>query len=259
MSHRVQIEKNIRNGCPRKVNIDGFLFPSIGSVYKEYGISPVSITTLKNNGMSYEEAISYAIDHVAELNDKRQERANKAEINRAKQALARAKRKERERQALLTFQGKTYETFRRAVEDLSWDNDIFMNPASIKASAKKNNKPLEEQLQITMDKHLARKNKEEAAGRKKYGAFHKKMMGEIYHEAVQMVLAGGLSSLLDEGAAEIIAENIGVSLDDARDVVKDLIENEHRYSRFDYENREKIRYQNKYWMYSDIYKRWDWK
>lgn len=258
MSHRVQIEKNIRNGCPRKVNIDGYLFPSIGSVYKEYGISPVSVQSLRNGGMAYEEAISYAIDHVAELNDKRQERANKAEINRAKQALARAKRKERERQALFSFQGKTYETFRRAVEDLSWANDIFMSPASIKASAKKNGRTLEEQLQITLDKHLTRKNKEDMECRKKYGSFHGKMMGEIYHEAVQMVLNGGLSSLSDDGAAEIIAENIGVSLDNAKEIVADFIENEHRYSHFNYDEREKIRHQNKYWMYSDIYQRWDW-
>ena len=253
--HIVEIERNIPKGYPKKVNIDGFLFPSIASVCKEYGISSSSVNSLKSSGMSLEEAISYAIDHVDELNDKRQERAARAEICRARRALERAEYKEKQRRALFAFNGKTYENFRRAVEDLSWENDILMNYASIKSSAKKCGRTLEEQLQLTLDRHIARKNKEDAECRKKYGLFHGKMMGEIYHEAVQMVTDGGLGSLSDEGASEIIADGAGISIDNAKEMVKDLIENERLYSHFDYENRESIRINNKLDLYWHAYHR----
>ncbi len=258
MGHRIEIEKNVRNGCSKKTAVDGILYPSVGAACRGLGVSPASLTALRKRGMSCEEALSYAMDHTEELEGKRRERAARAEENRARREHGTVREGRRE-QAVFMFQGRTYGSFRRAVEDLSWENGIFLSPQSIKASAKKNGRTLEEQLALALARHLARKEREDRENTKRYGPFRgSMMMGEIYHEALRMVLDSGLSGLSDGGAAKAVAERAGIPLDGAAELIGDLIRNEEEFARFDYENREKIRLDEKRRRYGAVYGRHDW-
>ena len=248
--HKVKIEQS-KVGQKKRVSVDGISYASLSEMYSKLGIDDSTVANYKRTGMSQEEAISFAIDQAAKHSENAKKHWDAIEESQKR-------REEKRKASVFHFNSKTYPTFRRAVEDLSWENDIFLNAQSIKASAKKNRRTLEEQLRLTLDKHLRRKRRDDADSKKEYGIFSHKMMGEIYHEIVDILANHGCDGFEDENAVFVLTEFAGTSIEGAKDLLDDMKENGKHYSRFDYENRDEIRRRNKEEAYRHIYGRWDW-
>lgn len=249
MTHDIQIAK-VKNGQRKSVVVDGVAYRSLNEMYSVLGISESTVANFKRTGMSLEEAISCTIDKAAERrkNTKKQWEAFEEE---------KRIREEKRKAAVFHFGRKTYPSFRRAVEDLSWENDIFLNPTSIKISAKKNNRSLEKQLQVTFDRHMKRKQREDRYYEKKYGIYAHKMGGETYYEIMETLKNNGISDCLSDEAVFCIAKNAGISKENAKELLEDVEFHESAYKSFDYENRDEIRKRQKEEYYGHIYGRWD--
>ncbi len=162
MAHIIEIEKNVPIGRAKKCKVDDILYPSIARACWALHINPDTVQNYRSQfKITTEEAMQYAIERRDAISRRHEEYSKiREEQIKREEELANA--------AIFVFDGKNYKNFRRAVEDLSWDNGIFMNPDSIKHNAKKNGKSLQEQLSSTLRKHLARKERDEKKGFRYY-------------------------------------------------------------------------------------------
>ncbi len=245
-------------GRTRAVTVDGQEFKSINAMLMHYSIPEHTYRNiLSKYDVTHEEALSMAIDKAAE--DRRIE-AEKARKRGEETRQREEREKARKKAAEFSFEGKIYPSLERAVEDLSWDNDIFLNAKSIRARAKKNGCPLDEQLRMAIDKHLKRAAKDKAVAIKESGKFYGMCMGEIYENMLKLLSEGDLWGFEDIGVAEYIADRANADIDRIRELISDFSRYPASYSitgrtALDWA---KIREDNRREIYEQIYKRYDW-
>ena len=144
--YNIEIENNVPVGHAKSCTVNGKKYQSIAKACNALNIDPQTVQGYRSRfGITTEEAMNLAIK-------KRDERLLKMRNWAiAREEELRQKEKLR-RDALFEFNGRTFKNFRTAIEDLSWENNIFLNEQSIKQAAKRNNCSLQEQL----SKSLAR-------------------------------------------------------------------------------------------------------
>lgn len=167
-SHNVVIH-SYKTGGKRQIEVDGVLYESRNAMMAAYKLCESDIYQFKKT-YSYEEAISLAIEYRKGQEKKKADARKRHEEEKAKHIT-------RQKKMGFTYYGRTFKTFSdcvhycedRFLKDIEQENGIQqeysyyrwckLNVDSIKASAKRNNRSLKEQLTFTIKRKFLNERK----------------------------------------------------------------------------------------------------
>lgn len=146
MKHSIVIY-DAPNGAPKKVSVDGLLFPAMNQMRWHYGISESLILSFRKQGYSKEESIDLALCHKEAYLSKRQQ------VFERQRAEWQQQKEQREAKAFL-FRNRSFKNFPACCRYYENKFEISLNPNSIKVSAKAKGEAVADALERVIQRKL---------------------------------------------------------------------------------------------------------
>lgn len=152
--HTVTIQ-DAPNGCRKKVTVDGVEYPSMFEMRCSLCLGEMEILNYKKHmNVSTEQAISDLLDKQDEYIEKLRKKAKEE-----KRAAEEKRLKEKEKE--FSFRGKTYRTFGHCCRYYRDKFGIWISNNSIRATARRNQEPLQDALERAIKRLLKKRYKDE--------------------------------------------------------------------------------------------------